>query len=197
MNRPDGQQCLAKSIIDHSWWLLNSLTWAKMDITSYWISWPRFHSGGMQQKNKRLKALLEHIFRLYIVGQLSARMPVTRRCWTRCSRIHRQCPILCLARFTEPLPDNHIHVTAQHHSWKKNYMLLTSLTQILPNKIGINQVKFWIDLDENILPGIHTVVSDNTEEICWCCVRSVWHIIPEHNGLLHTGLTVNAAIEKQ
>ncbi len=70
MNRPNGQQCLAKTIIDHtSLWSFNTNGYIPVDM-----KWPTTHR-----------------------------------------HTDRQCPILCLARFTEPLPDNHIIGNRLYH----------------------------------------------------------------------------------
>ena len=82
INRPNGLPCLAKAITDHT-----SLRWF---ITNAYINETALLEG-MQTGDHRDRYHCCNI-------------PVNRRCRTRQWWTGRQCPILCLARFTEPLP---------------------------------------------------------------------------------------------
>ncbi len=93
-------------------YLPNSYTLDSIGIIEDFRTPPQKISGGGITKEKCLGAQLEHTSRQCTDGQLTVYSPVRVRWRTRHRNTetqkygHRQCPILCLARFTEPLQDN-------------------------------------------------------------------------------------------
>ncbi len=71
---------------------------------------PQKIRGHVPPPKKCQGAQLQHTYKPYTGGQLTGYIPVNMRCRTSQARTHArsrwQCPILRLARFAEPLPDN-------------------------------------------------------------------------------------------